>query len=159
MLNHDQSYPRTKLNLTIENLSQAVFIVNRHAKTATNPKFLYKLKQESLKKLIDEGKAKKVGLHFSDHPRNSQQQSDVLVECGKYTFHIPPTKSDFHDLPHLGKLDGSVRNPKSHLSLNTAKALLQSYTGIRELDNQTSYPRGNQPTYQKPIFKKLGERY
>lgn len=152
MLNHDQSYPRTKLNLTIENLSQAVFIVNRHAKTATNPKFLYKLKQESLKKLIDEGKAKKVGLHFSDHPRNSQQQSDVLVECGKYTFHIPPTKSDFHDLPHLGKLDGSVRNPKSHLSLNAAKALLQSYTGIRELDNQTSYPRGNQRTYQKPIF-------
>ncbi|PLS06378.1 YkyB family protein [Neobacillus cucumis] len=159
MLNHDQSYPRNKLNLTIENLSQAVFIVNRHAKTAPNPKYLYKLKQESLKKLIDEGKAKKVGLHFSDHPRNSQQQSDVLVECGKYTFHIPPTKSDFHTLPHLGKLDGSVRNPKAHISLNAAKALLQSYTGIPELEHQTSYHRKNQKTYQKPIFKKLGERY
>ena len=159
MLNHDQNYPRNKLNLTIENLSQAVFIVNRHAKTATNPKYLYKLKKESLKKLIDEGKARKVGLHFSDHPRNSQQQSDVLVECGKYTFHIPPSKSDFHDLPHLGKLDGSVRNPKAHISLNAAKALLQSYTGIRESENQNSYPRQNQRAYQKPIFKKLGERY
>ncbi|MEH7097608.1 YkyB family protein [Neobacillus vireti] len=159
MLNHDQSYPRTKLNLTIENLSQAVFIVNRHAKTAINPKFLYKLKQESLKKLIDEGKARKIGLHFSDHPRNSQQQSDVLVECGKYTFHIPPTKSDFQDLPHLGKLDGNVRNPKAHISLSAAKALLQSYTGISEWENQASSPRTNQRTYQKPIFKKLGERY
>ncbi|MCM3726131.1 YkyB family protein [Neobacillus cucumis] len=159
MLNYDQSYPRTKLNLTIENLSQAVFTVNRHAKTAVNPKFLYKLKQESLKKLIVEGKARKVGLHFSDHPRNSQQQSDVLVECGKYTFHIPPTKSDFQELPHLGKLDGSVRNPKTHISLNAAKALLQSYTGITELENQPSYPRNKQQTYQKPIFKKLGERY
>ncbi|MEH7117020.1 YkyB family protein [Neobacillus vireti] len=158
MLNHDQSYPRTKLNLTIENLSQAVFIVNRHAKTAINPKFLYKLKQESLKKLIDEGKARKVGLHFSDHPRNSKQQSDVLVECGRYTFHIPPTKSDFQVLPHLGKLDENVRNPKAHISLNAAKALLQSYTGLSELENQP-YPRKDQRTYQKPIFKKLGERY
>jgi hypothetical protein len=159
MLNHDQSYPRIKLNLTIENLSQAVFIVNRHAKTAINPKFLYKLKQESLKKLIDEGKARKVGLHFSDHPRNSKQQSDVLVECGKYTFHIPPTKSDFQDLPHLGKLDSNVRNPKAHISLNAAKGLLQSYTGITEWENQPSSFRKNQPAYQKPVFKKLGERY
>ncbi|MEH7354617.1 YkyB family protein [Neobacillus drentensis] len=159
MLNHDPKHPQKNLGLTIENLAQAVFIVNRHAKTAPNPKFLYKLKQESLKKLINEGKARKVGLHFSEHPRNSQQQSDVLVECGRYTFHIPPTKSDFHDLPHLGKLDGSVRNPKAALSLTMAKALLQSYTGISEFENPPSNPQKKQRTYQKPIFKKLGERY
>ncbi|MDR6124370.1 MULTISPECIES: YkyB family protein [Bacillaceae] len=158
-LNHDQKYPLSKLNLTIENLAQAVFIVNRHAKTATNPKFLYKLKQESLKKLIQEGKAKKVGLHFSENPRNSQQQSDVLVECGRYTFHIPPIKSDFHELPHLGKLDGRVRNPKATLSLSFAKALLQTYTGITEIENPVSISKKNQRPYQKPIFKKLGERY
>ena len=81
-----ENHPYTKENLTIDNLSQAIFIVNRHAKTATNPKFLYKLKHESLKKLIEEGKAKKVGLHFSENPRNSQQQSDVLVECGNILF-------------------------------------------------------------------------
>ncbi|MFJ7728873.1 YkyB family protein [Neobacillus sp. NPDC097160] len=159
MLNHDQKHPLPNLSLTIENLAQAVFIVNRHAKTATNSKFLYKLKQESLKKMINEGKARKVGLHFSEHPRNSQQQSDVLVECGRYTFHIPPIKSDFLDLPHLGKLDGSVRNPKAALSLNMAKALLQSYTGISEFENPPSNPQKRQRTYQKPIFKKLGERY
>ena len=81
-----EKHPYTKGKLTIDNLSQALFIVNRHAKTAPNPKFLYKLKHESLKKLIEEGKAKKVGLHFSENPRNSKQQSDVLVECGRLYF-------------------------------------------------------------------------
>ncbi|MFZ7942120.1 YkyB family protein [Neobacillus sp. 19] len=154
-MNHDQKHPLKKISLTSENLAQAVFIVNRHAKTAPNPKYLYKLKQESLKKLINEGKARKIGLHFSQNPRNSQQQSDVLVECGRYTFHIPPTKADFQDLPHLGKLDGSVRNPKATLSLTTAKTLLQTYTGITEFENHPP----NKRTYQKPIFKKLGEHY
>lgn len=158
-MNPDQKHPPTQVNITIENLSQAVFIVNRHAKTAINPKFLYKLKHEALKKLIMEGKAKKVGLHFSENPRNSQQQSDVLVECGRYTFHIPPTKADFAELPHLGKLDGHVRNPKAALSLSQAKGLLQSYTGISETRQPPSKPKNNQRSYQKPIFKKLGERY
>lgn len=158
-MNPDQKPPQKNMNLTIDNLAQAVFIVNRHAKTAPNPKFLYKLKQEALRKLIEEGKAKKIGLHFSENPRNSQQQSDVLVECGRYLFHIPPTKMDFVHLPHLGKLDGHVRNPKTSLSLNLAKALLKSYTGITELENPPgNYPK-NQRHYQKPVFKKLGERY
>ena len=141
---------------TIENLSQAIYIVNRHAKTAPNPKFLYSLKHEALMKLLRQGKAKKVGLHFSQNPKLSQQQSDVLVSCGKYLFHIPPTKADFKDLPHLGKLDGSVRNPKSTLSLTQAKKLLQTYTGIRE--NPTHEAR-KKKKYQKPVFKKLGESY
>lgn len=158
-MNSEQKNPQ-KQNLTIDNLAQAVFIVNRHAKTATYPKYLYRLKQETLKKLIQEGKAKKVGLHFSDNPRYSKQQSDVLVECGSYTFHIPPTKADILNLPHLGKLDGSVRNPKVSLSLNTAKSILQAYTGIAEIEPQSnSNLRNNKRTYQKPVFKKLGERY
>lgn len=156
-MNSEQKLPPAQYNLSVENLSQAIFIVNRHAKTALNPRFLYKLKHESLKKLIEEGKAKKVGLHFSEHPKNSRQQSDVLVQCGRYTFHIPPTKEDFYALPHLGKLDSHVRNPKASLSLHTAKSILQTYTGISEVDppNQRRHHR----TYQKPIFKKLGERY
>lgn len=157
-MSQEHTRPPANLTLTIENLSQAVFIVNRHAKTATNPKYLYMLKHEALKKLISEGNARKVGLHFSEHPRNSQQQSDVLVECGRYTFHIPPTKTDFLKLPHLGKLDGSMRNPKSTLSLNQAKILLQSYTGISEMQQSPTNHKNKRP-YQKPVFKKLGERY
>lgn len=141
---------------TVENLAQAIFTVNRHAKTAPNPKFLYKLKQAALHKLIKEGKAKKVGLHFSSNPKFSQQQSDVLVECGNYSFHLPPSKTDFEHLPHLGKLNSHVRNPKATLSLNQAKKLLMAYTGLQE-NNQ--YPPNKKRQYEKPIFKKLGESY
>jgi hypothetical protein len=159
-LNYDHpKQSSTAINLSIDNLSQAIFVVNRHAKTATNPRYLYKLKQEALKKLIEQDKAKKMGLHFSGNPKNSQQQSDVLVKCGRYTFHIPPEKKDFTELPHLGKLDDQVRNPKTSLSLNTAKNILQSYTGISENDHPTLTKNVNHHSYQKPIFKKLGERY
>jgi hypothetical protein len=141
---------------TNSNLAQAIFTVNRHAKTAPNPKQLYTLKHEALKKLIVEGRAKKVGLHFSQNPGNSQQRSDVLVVCDQYSFHIPPTKADFADLPHLGKLDENVRNTKSNLSLNQSKKLLQAYTGMKEENPPLPTPQKN---YSKPIFKKLGERY
>jgi hypothetical protein len=144
------------ISSTIENLSQAIYIVNRHAKTAPNPKFLYHLKHEALMKLLREGKAKKVGLHFSQNPRLSQQQSDVLVACGNYSFHIPPTKNDFEVLPHLGKLNSSVRNPKSNLSLTQAKKLLLAYTGLKESHPE---PTSKKKAYQKPVFKKLGESY
>jgi hypothetical protein len=159
-LNSDQNIPSVQSNITIENLSQAIFIVNRHAKTAINPGFLYKLKHESLKKLLSEGKAQKVGLHFSENPKNSRQQSDVLVECGRYTFHIPPTKKDFSELPHLGKLDSNVRNPKACLSLKFAKEILQTYTGIKEFNETATNPKNHHHrVYEKPVFKKLGERY
>lgn len=144
------------LHPTVENLSQAIFTVNRHAKTAPNPKFLYKLKHDALQKLIKEGKARKVGLHYSGNPKNSQQQSDVLVKCGNYSFHLPPAKEDFSQLPHLGKLDSYVRNPKASLSLNTAKKLLMTYTGLKE---HNSPPQQQKPRYEKPVFKKLGESY
>lgn len=145
-----------KLIPTVENLSQAIFIVNRHAKTAPNPKYLYKLKHEALKKMLREGKAKKVGLHFSANPRLSQQQSDVLVVSGNYSFHIPPSKEDFTHLPHLGKLDDQVKNPKTRLPLTVAKQLLQSYTDIHENEGpEKNKPRQN----QKPQFKRLGESY
>ncbi|WP_230496855.1 YkyB family protein [Pseudoneobacillus rhizosphaerae] len=141
---------------TVSNLAQAIFTVNRHAKTAPNPKQLYTLKHEALKKMLVEGKAKKVGLHFSQNPGKSQQRSDVLVACDQYTFHIPPTKADFAELPHLGKLDDQIRNPKATLSLNQAKLLLQSYTGLKE---HTSPLTNAQKSYTKPVFKKLGESY
>ncbi|MBS4193804.1 YkyB family protein [Lederbergia citri] len=141
------------LEPTIQNLSQAIFTVNRHAKTAINPKFLYSLKKTALNKMIQEKKATKIGLHFSRNPKFSQQQSDVLVECGDYTFHIPPTKEDFEHLPHLGHLDQHSRNPKTRMSLNLAKQLLINYTGLKE-------EKKNQQTLtQKPVFKKLGDSF
>ncbi|MGG1690888.1 YkyB family protein [Heyndrickxia ginsengihumi] len=155
------SHKCTPLNPTIQNLSHAIFTVNRHAKTATNPKYLYCLKKTALQKMIQEGKAVKIGLHFSEHPKYSQQQSDVLIRCGDYTFHIPPSKEDFKNLPHLGKLDHSSRNPKCHMSLYQAKLLLQAYTGMME--NQPKSPQKSTQQYHKknckPVFKRLGDSF
>ncbi|MGE7602211.1 YkyB family protein [Peribacillus sp. NPDC097675] len=114
---------------SINSLAQAVFIVNKHAKTALEPKNLYNLKRLALNKLMQEGKAKKMGLHFSDNPRFAAQQSDVIVECGSYVFHLPPTKEDLKTLPHLGSRAASIRNPKAALSLSKAKQILQAYIG------------------------------
>lgn len=147
------TYVKKELPLTPLNIAKAIFIVNRHAKTAPNNKFLYKLKHDSLEKLLTEGKARKKGLHFSNNPRFSQQQSDVLVQCEAFTFHIPPTKEDFKNLPHLGQLSESIRNPRVQMSLKIAKGILESYTGHQEKTPS------HQSTYQKPVFKKLGESY
>ncbi len=38
---------------TIENLSKAVYTVNRHAKTAPNPKYLYLLKKTGITKACE----------------------------------------------------------------------------------------------------------
>ncbi|MEC2075180.1 YkyB family protein [Metabacillus fastidiosus] len=147
-----------QLKPTTKNLARAIFIVNRHAKTAPNPKFLYHLKKKALLKLINEGKAKKEGLHFSKNPKYSKQQSDVLISAGEYYFHIPPAKDDFEQLPHLGSLSQDYRNPRTHMSLSVAKKLLQSYTGITdETEVKKGQPRAR--TYEKPVFKKLGESY
>lgn len=144
------------LKPTTKNLSQAIFTVNRHAKTALNPKFLYGLKKAALEKMIKEKKATKEGLHFSRNPKLSQQQSDVLVKCGEYTFHIPPTKEDFEQLPHLGYLDNHSRNPKTRMSLTAAKQLLQEYTNMKEKKPNTNQRQNKR---ERPVFKKLGDSF
>lgn len=140
-----------------EFLAKAVFTVNRHAKTATNPKYLYALKKQALLKMIREEKAVKKGLHFSRNPKNSRQQSDVLVQCGAYTFHMPPSKEDFQKLPHFGKLDEHIRNPRCSMSLSHAKKTLEQYTGMKEPKPKTGHP-AKRP-YTKPVFKPLGQSY
>ncbi|RLQ10835.1 YkyB family protein [Geobacillus sp. FSL K6-0789] len=141
------------VQLTVDNIAKAIFTVNRHAKTALNPSFLYLLKKKAIEKLLEEGKAKKVGLHFSRNPRYSQQQSDVLVAVGDYYFHIPPTKQDFAVLPHLGSLNDSYRNPPARMPLSEAKAILIAYTGLKEK------PEQKPKRLTRPVFKRLGDRY
>ncbi|MGP4040462.1 YkyB family protein [Gracilibacillus sp. D59] len=114
-------------NDTMEKIGQALFIVNRHAKTAPDPTQLYRLKNETMKKLIKENKAVKVGLHYSKNPKQSRQHSVLLVQVGNYYFHTPPNKEDMETLPHLGQLDESYRNQKPTLSLNKAKTILYQY--------------------------------
>lgn len=133
-----------------DSLAQAIFIVNKHAKTALEPKNLYNLKRITLNKLLKEGKAKKLGLHFSDNPRFAAQQSDVIISCGAYVFHLPPTKEDLKSLPHLGNRSSYIRNPKAVMSLSTAKQILQSYIGQAEDINLEQKSMKKQESKNKP---------
>ncbi|WP_422123678.1 YkyB family protein [Planococcus sp. X10-3] len=112
-------------------IAQAIFTVNRHAKTASDNHYLYALKKEALNKMILQNRAQKIGLHFSKNPQKSQQQSSVLVKCGNYYFHMLPRKEDFESLDHLGHLDESFRNPASRMNLRSAKEILSELTGLQ----------------------------
>lgn len=114
-------------NKPLVELAQALYTINRHAKTAPEPQHLYYLKKTAINRLLQEKKAKKIGLHFSDHPKYSNQHSTLLVKVADYYFHIPPSKEDFNELEHLGKLDQNYRNPQIKMSLSVAKKIVYKY--------------------------------
>lgn len=114
-----------KQNIT--EIAQAIYTVNRHAKAAPEPQHLYSIKKQAIELLLKEKNAKKVGLHFSDNPKFSNQHSTLLVKVADYFFHVPPTKEDFKELPHLGALDKDFRNPKTKMSLSHAKKIIYRY--------------------------------
>lgn len=113
----------------IQQIAEAIYTVNRHAKTAPEPQHLYYLKKEAILLLLKEKRAKKIGLHFSDHPKLSNQHSTLLIQVANYYFHILPTKDDFEHLEHLGSLDHTYRNPRSKMPLGRAKRILYNFIG------------------------------
>ncbi|MFD2628220.1 YkyB family protein [Oceanobacillus kapialis] len=114
-------------NYQLRDIAKALYTVNRHAKTAPEPKHLYYIKKETINRLLRERKAKKIGLHFSAHPKLSNQHSTLLVKVDEYYFHIPPTKEDFQQLEHLGALDENYRNPQCKMSLSQAKKVIYDF--------------------------------
>src|SRR5690625_6420127 len=105
-------------HITVKEIAQAIYTVNRHAKTAPEPQQLYFLKNEAIKKLLLEKRAKKIGLQFSNRPKLSHQHSILLIKIGEYYFHTSPSKEDFKTLPHLGPIDNTHQNPHIQMSLN-----------------------------------------
>lgn len=116
----------------LSDIAKAIFTVNRHAKTAPEPQHLYFIKKEAIKRLLHEKRAIKVGLHFSDHPKLSNQHSTLLVRVDEYYFHVPPAKEDFKTLEHLGTLDQGFRNPRTKMSLSQAKKIIYRYIDWRK---------------------------
>lgn len=144
-----------KEKISTELLAQAIFTVNRHAKTALQPQHLYKIKELAIKKLLEENRAKKIGLHFVHKPKYSNQYSTLLIKVDNYYFHLPPTKKDFETLEHLGELDDSYRNPKTKMSLNQAKRILYEYIGWKEPKTKTKRRHRRSPYYTP---SSLGQR-
>lgn len=137
-------------NMRISELAQALYTVNRHAKTALQPQHLYWIKKQTINKLLQEKHAKKVGLHFSDNPKFSNQHSTLLVKVADYYFHVPPSKVDFQNLEHLGNLDQSFRNPPSKMSLSQAKRIVYQYIDWQPEKNERHKQSYNKPSYFTP---------
>ncbi len=114
-------------NNNTDQLAQAIYSINRHAKVATKPQHLYSIKKAALDKLLQENKATKIGLHFSKNPKNSNQHSTLLIKVSNYYFHLPPERNDFKELNHLGELDENYRNPQTRMSLSQAKKIIYKY--------------------------------
>src|SRR5690625_4778338 len=117
---------------TIDEIARAIYIVNRHAKTAPEPQHLYTIKKEALSLLLKKNKAKKIGLHFSNNPKFSNQYSTLLIQVRDYYFHLPPSKEDFKNLKHLGSLDHNFRNPRTKMSLSYAKKIIYEFIDWKE---------------------------
>ena len=128
-----------------EKLAQAIFTVNRHAKTALQPQHLYTIKKMAIEKLLKEKRAQKIGLHFAKSPKYSNQYSTLLVRVGQYYFHVPPSKKDFKQLKHLGDLDEQYRNPKAKMNLNHAKKIIYNYINWKEKRHEQQ--KGISPYY------------
>lgn len=138
---------------SIDEIAQAIFIVNRHAKTAPQPQHLYAIKKAALQKLLKKKHAKKVGLHFSKNPKYSNQHSTLLIQVGTYYFHMPPQRKDFQQLEHLGELDDSYRNPPARMGLSKAKEIIYTYTDWKKTDKKQ---KKSAPSYYIP--SSLGQR-
>lgn len=115
---------------TIDEITYAIYAVNRNLKTIGEPtrkKYLYELKKKALLQLVSEGKAEKLGIHFSPNPKLCKQASDVFIVVGDFGFHIPATKADFKELPHLGERNEGKRNPKTYYPFKKAVHVLENY--------------------------------
>lgn len=139
-----------KHKIDIQKIAQALFVINKHAKTAPEPKQLYQLKKEAIEQLLKEKKALKKGLHFSNHPKLSNQHSTVLIEVGDYCFHIPPAKEDLKQLEHLGELDQTYRNPPVKMSLSQAKRLICQYINWKPEKPKSTPSRKQHSSYFVP---------
>jgi hypothetical protein len=113
-----------------QKIAEAIYVVNCHAKTSTQPQSLYALKRVALKKLINEGSAHVVGLHrYSSRPGlRPRPPHCVLIRCHNYYFHRIPSR---YELLHLKPIPNATerRNPKVRLSLSNAKIILSNYIG------------------------------
>lgn len=138
---------------SIDEIAQAIFIVNRHAKTAPQPQHLYAIKKAALQKLLREKQAQKAGLHFSKNPKYSNQHSTLLIQVGSYYFHMPPQRKDFQQLKHLGNLDENYRNPPAKMGLSKAKDIIYTYTNWKKAEKKQ---RKSAPSYYIP--SSLGKR-
>lgn len=137
-------------NIPISDIAKALYTINRHAKTAPKPQHLYYIKKETINQLLKENNAKKIGLHFSNSPKLSNQHSTLLVKVKNYYFHILPVKEDFKKFKHLGSLNENYRNPRTKMSLSQAKKIIYRYINYQSKNDYNHSKKSHSPSYYTP---------
>lgn len=134
-----------ELDMTDENIAEALYIINKSAKKSRDTKnenyssrnhsvvkrskqrqvILYELKDQVINKLLCEGKASIKGYH----KQNEHQNCLLLIEFKGLTFHLPSSNhsllSDLKELGEIGIISATSR--KTRLKFNESMQLLKNY--------------------------------
>nr|MBA5586573.1 hypothetical protein [Anaerobacillus isosaccharinicus] len=124
--------------IPISQITQALHTINRSTKIdKKNSGKLYALKKEVIEKLLQIGAAKKLGLQLYAFTAQQPVTLTVLIQIDAnsktYYFHTIPEPNDLINLPHLGRNDPDLRNPKSYMPLHKAKRVLEKFCGHKIL--------------------------
>jgi hypothetical protein len=133
----------------MEELLQAIGTINNHAKVA---KSLYFYKKEAIVKLLQEKKAKKIGIQ-----KLAPQKIYVVIKADDYIFHLPATSSDMKTLPTI-PYNPHVSNPKQYMSIKDAKSVVEQYIG-KSASNEKNRNNGvNRNNFKTQQHQKRGKR-
>jgi hypothetical protein len=137
------------LEATDENLAEALYIINKSAKTSRDTKQsnyydrnfqivgaaktrqnkLYDLKDEAISKLLEENRINIVGYH-----KQKAFDGDInylmMLELKGFTFHIPISEQEIKDLKLLGDIGviSAEKTREVNVNFYEAEKLLKHYT-------------------------------
>lgn len=134
---------------TIENLSQALYVINKSAKVSRDTKnenyqrrrhgivsaakkrqeHLYSLKDATLNKLLKEKLANVKGYHKQKSSYNDEYNYLILIEFGDFTFHKPSFPGQVENLVELGEVNkiSSEKTFKAKINFFESEKLLEKY--------------------------------
>ncbi|SHK46709.1 YkyB family protein [Desulforamulus aeronauticus] len=142
------------LEMNTENLSEALYIINKFAKRKRDTKKdhyeqghhdlvkslkqrehqLYELKSQVLTKMLAEERAEILGIHKQIINTQGKRESInhlLLIQVGEHTFHRPAKAKDIKKHPFLGEIDIiSAEKESTSLTFLEAVKLLEKYLAM-----------------------------
>lgn len=109
--------------MTVREIAKAIYVINNHAKNAPE---LYSVKDMAIKQLLKEGRAHKLGLHYSQNLGKTFRRLYVVIRVDDFVFHLPSTKEDRKTLEVI-ESNPNHHNPKVSMSLDRAKQILKIF--------------------------------
>ncbi|WP_099363777.1 YkyB family protein [Fredinandcohnia onubensis] len=110
--------------IKVEQIAQAIQVINRHAKTPKDFPDFYKLKNDAIKLSIKKGYAKKIGLDYYYYPHMGRKEIFTSIQIDRYFFHTTPTDSDLRNLKMIYR---RYRNPNICMSLKEAETVILTF--------------------------------